>query len=430
MEEAASAINMASQAPSDAGASSKVRNPILPTGRTVDVPRQAGVGAAQAATLTATEVNAEIPQTDAARPTNSAAADILRRAVDGQVSEAKELAQAVKKFVDDVNTRYGELRKEPPSEKTLAEYAMVRRRALKNGVFDITRYTNSNTKQKVRASFVWLALDHAESAIEKAKDSWKRRAFAEAIQFMLSVLQVRDILAEFDEADPLSNGDENTQKRDSKRKVLTKLPAGWEKTFVEAIRQHSPQWHYATCVMLAVGARPSEVHKGAIVGLCLNGHLFIKVQSAKQGSRGDRSVGVRTIEVKNDVIWTETLAEVVRKNDGQPITVSSPDPKHASQYFSLVSRECGFPVNASVVPYVLRHRFGALIKASGLPVSVQSAAMGHGSTQALSNYGVYNNRISRGGMPVRVECERQPRLIARKSEIPRKLRKLPKLDME
>jgi hypothetical protein len=307
---------------------------------------------------------------------------------------------------------------------------MVRRRALKTGAFDISRYQNTNTKQKVRAAFIWEALRHAETAMDRIRELAKQRAIAEAIEFMRSVLSVRDILAAFETARPLGEGDQNTQRRQSKRKVLSKLLPGWEDTFIVAMRQHAQPWHLAACVMLTIGARPSEVRKGAIVWLGDNGNLIAKVKSAKQGSRGARSVGWRTIEVINDTIWTETLAQAVRENAGQPVKIDSPDPKHASQNFAVVSNKCGFPPSASVVPYVLRHRFGALIKSSGLTLQDQAAAMGHGSTSALSSYGVYNNRISRSGMPVRVECERQPRLVSRKSEIPRKPSKMPSFDME
>lgn len=414
--EAAQASRLAPVPSRALGASSNTQHQLLPTGITVDVPQ---ITAASTRLPGQPKGGVDTPQ-----PREGMAANLMDspapKADDELDDRAKRLAGEVASFINDVNERFGKLRLHPPSDETLAEYSLVRRRIRKLGEFDVSRFRNSNTKQKIRAAFIWVGLHHAENAMNVIRELTRKKRFDEAIAVMQSVLAVRDILAKFDSADPIGEADQNTQQRDSKRKLLPKLPQNWESTFIDAIRRDAPEWYLSACVMLSAGARPAEVRQGAMVSVCENGNLVIKIQSAKQGSRGDRSVGLRTIEVTNDSAWTLALVQAVQKNASKELSVIAPNPKHASQIFSRISRECGLPANAAVVPYVLRHRFGALVKSSGLTLLEQAAAMGHGSTCALSNYGVYNNRINRGGMPVRVVCERQPRLVTRKSEIPSK----------
>lgn len=340
---------------------------------------------------------------------NSHSISLPRKSKEEQELErAKDLARDVIDALDDARSRFDHLLAEPPETKTLAEYARIRDRLLNKAAPPNFGFRNTNTRQKARSAIIWGILPQLDTIKPRIKELVQQVRIADAIHLMKEFLSLKDALAQIDEAKHLGDPSENKQIRRSERKTLSKLPENWEATFLQAVKSNAAELYLPCCVMLATGARPAEIKKGAKVKLSPNTTLLISLHSAKHGGRKRRSVGIRSIEIPIDAPWCEGLAKAASDLGGE-MTVFLDETKHLSTVLSRLSKRCGFPKGARVIPYTLRHRFGALLKGSQLQLIEQARAMGHASTTALSVYGVYNNKITRGGLPIRATSERTPK---------------------
>jgi hypothetical protein len=318
----------------------------------------------------------------------------------------------------------------PPEPSTLVEYERVRVRAFKRGLVPSpAMYENSNTRQKVRCSIIWGALDAVPGIIEQI--TTEARSPNRDLGRIESLVRSANLWKQRVEAmntpyAPVGSTD-NKQRRRSARRDLSKAVDGWEFDLFARI-QTDPVWGPATAVMLLAGVRPKELVTGVDVEACLDRTIELAIVSAKQGGRGNRSVGVRRLAFRLDTPWSKHLAELASGRT-TPVRIRI---DRAGEAWAILKSTSGKNIDGRkyrVIPYMLRHRFCAILKGSGLSDIDIAAAMGHASTKTMTTYGTYNIRTAGGSAPVRITVERTPRDNAKPANPPQKKRG-PKMDIE
>jgi integrase len=349
---------------------------------------------------------------------------------DSHLELVKTKVGAVFSFNNDLREQHKAMLEHPPEPSTLVEYGRVRVRAFKRDLVPIpAMYENSNTRQKVRCSIIWGALEAVPGIIGQI--TTEARSPSRDLGRIESLVRSANLWKRRVEAmntpyAPVDSTD-NKQRRRSARRDLSKAVDGWEFDFFARI-QTDPVWGPATAVMLLAGVRPKELVTGVDVEAFPDRTIELAIVSAKQGGRGNRSVGVRRLAFRLDTPWSKHLAELA---SGRTTPVRIRIDK-AGEAWTILKSTSGKNIDGRkyrVIPYMLRHRFCALLKGSGLSDVDIAAAMGHASTKTMTTYGTYNIRTAGGSTPVRITVERTPRDNAKPTNPPRKKRG-PRIDID
>lgn len=169
----------------------------------------------------------------------------------------------------------------------------------------------------------------------------------------------------------------------SKRPRLRGLPADWRSQMFHGLSSQSTQ-HAALAILSITGARPAEFQLGIDVTLQESGALEITIQGVKTHG-GKYGQQVRVLTVAPMRIEAHFLLQEVRFNGGKLLVTTS-----AKTLMACVHRLSTkvFPrLRKGISPYVFRHQFAADLKASGMPMTDVSAALGHSVDYTKRYYG-------------------------------------------
>jgi len=183
----------------------------------------------------------------------------------------------------------------------------------------------------------------------------------------------------------------------SKRKVLPKLPAGWQLHIWESVG--ATKYRAAIAVSMLSGARPEELSRGARLKIA-DGCIAISVECAKTGlSEPER----RSAAAYLDTAPARYLAELVAQGTDL-VRINSKD------CFASTVREIGERAGfRGVSPYVFRHAFSAATKAHYGPEDV-ARALGHSNARSQRRYGASRQHRAGDFVPAAISSERQVRV--------------------
>ncbi len=183
-------------------------------------------------------------------------------------------------------------------------------------------------------------------------------------------------------------------KHNSKRVRLRGLPNDWREKMFAGLRSGS-KYKDVVAVLSATGARPAEFTQGIAVTLEAAGTLHFKIDGVKT-HRGKYGQAERSFSVAVDRTELEYLRERVMQNNG-PLMVKASAGALSDKIRQLSQKV--FPnLKSTVSAYVFRHQVAADLKASDLPDTEVSAALGHSVDETKGYYGTAQSARSKGGI--------------------------------
>lgn len=209
----------------------------------------------------------------------------------------------------------------------------------------------------------------------------------------------------------------NTVKSHSKRSRLRGLPADWRTQMFQGLRANS-KYKDVVAALSATGARPSEFEDGVTVALESPDQLRVTVVGTKThgGKYGQRE---RSFVVRVDRPELEYLAGRI-SDAGMSLSVTA-NAGALSDKIRQLSEKVFPRLRSPVSAYVFRHQMASDLKASGLPDTDVSTALGHsvdetkrfyGSAQSAKAAGGISN--IRGSQPVREKTREKIKSLERK----------------
>ncbi len=184
------------------------------------------------------------------------------------------------------------------------------------------------------------------------------------------------------------------QESHSKRQRLRGLPNDWRSRMFAALAARS-KYREIVAVLSATGARPEEFTDGIAVTTTGDAQLHFHIHGAKT-SGGKYGQDERAFSVKADRPELTFLLNQVALAGGRLVvhgvagSISDRVRQLSSKVFPLLKT----PVSA----YVFRHQMAADLKASGLPDTDVSAALGHSVDKTKGRYGAAQSARNVGGV--------------------------------
>lgn len=180
----------------------------------------------------------------------------------------------------------------------------------------------------------------------------------------------------------------------SKRVRLRGLPDDWREKMFAGLRSSS-KYQDIVAVLSATGARPAEFTQGIEVTLEAAGTLHFKIDGVKTHG-GKYGQVERSFSVSVDRPELGYLRDRVMQNNGPLVVKASAGA--LSDKIRQLSEKVFSHLKSTVSAYVFRHQVAADLKASGLPDTEVSAALGHSVDETKGYYGAAQSARSTGGI--------------------------------
>lgn len=288
------------------------------------------------------------------------------------------------------------------SEKTEADYQRDVDRLIKKGgnLWESAADTTKLSTWLKRKSAILFIAEREVERLLKVQDKLQRGKLLvgsaelkdwvdalDSLHFYSSVLSTQPA----PESKPL----ETVERRESKRRGLSKLPGDWR----EQLAKRLPTWRMPYLVAACTGARPSEIGRG--IDLKIDGEdLVATIKGAKVGPYSGQKLREMRWSIERGMPeLVRQLAKKVNEAGGRLLVdYSGHDNPNPEKAFSGAMRQAAgraFPgQKVTLTPYSLRHAAASDLKASGLTGQQQSAALGHQVVETKGSYG--HHRLARG----------------------------------
>jgi hypothetical protein len=318
---------------------------------------------------------------------------------------ARQLRAIYIELKDKLYAEFFSRKRRPETED---EYRTVALRAIRrDDPPNIAKY-HRRTRHKVRAAIVFSgiwAISDALTTYFRGPNSLSHDDRANAvIDGYRWVDRIRAVEMPITDDDPAGNA----MNRNPGRRKLPFLPTGWELALFDKARE-SHSWFHGICVSLAIGVRPVEIERG--VHVRRNGPTLEFLVETAKASAEHEGIGKRLIVMPIDTPWTDALANEL--GDRSEMVVTWESAKKSYDHIVAIGRSAVPDAEEPIGGNVLRHRFACLLKQAKWEEIEIARALGHSSTKQLTVYGSWNGKVRRGGLPLKVTSERDPKVIVK-----------------
>lgn len=252
-----------------------------------------------------------------------------------------------------------------------------------------------------RAAILHTCRDRVAAGLKAQDDLQRNKGLLDPVQkaaWLVEVAALKNVL-NLAQAAPDESPIEHVQRRETKRKGLSKLPENWRELLVKRM----PSYKAAVAVCALSGCRPVELERGGVAVSVVGGVLKLRISGAKVGDQSGQEWRELVWKLPSVNPLAVIVAMMAMKNGGELLAKVAD-----ARAFSGAMRSAGrraFPgFSEEITPYSMRHQVASDLKAAGLGDEI-SAALGHSASDTKGSYGSFE--LGYGGMaPDRVEAAR------------------------